>query len=130
LIRESQHRRVINEEIFVTEAEKRGFEKISLSRLSFDEQYDLFQNASVIAGFGGAEWANLVLANSDVKILNFVSESMSGFLGHINIGHSMGINKKTIVLRNANIEHPTLRESIQTPVKVNHGDFELGLSLL
>lgn len=130
LIRESKNRRAINGNIFLSEAVKRGFEPLNLSRLDFDEQHDLFQNASVIAGFGGAEWANLVLANSEVKILNFVSESMSWFLGHRNIGHSLGVNMNTIVLRNMPTQNQSFLDSIHTPVLVKPGDFNYGFDLL
>jgi hypothetical protein len=130
LIRESKKRTVLGLDLFRKEAKDCGFKEINPSKLNFLEQRELFQNASIIASFGGAEWANLAVANPELRAINFVSESMSWFLGHRNIAESLRIKMETVVLRNEQVEHNSFMDSIQTPLSAGVGDFSSGFDLI
>lgn len=56
------------EEVFV----KRGFEVVTLTGLSFEDQRDLFRSAGVIAGAHGAGLANLVFTASASRVFEIM----------------------------------------------------------
>ena len=48
---------------------KKGFSIISLSNLSFEDQINLFKNATDIVGLHGAGFANIIFCKSNTKVL-------------------------------------------------------------
>ena len=65
----SHLRRIINEIEVQEFLIKKGFSIISLSDLSFEDQINLFKNATDVVGLHGAGFANIIFCKSNTKIL-------------------------------------------------------------
>jgi capsular polysaccharide biosynthesis protein len=72
-------RSLINANEVADAAVRRGFISIDPGALSLAEQVALFSRAKVIAGGGGASFANLVFAPPGTKVVALVSEQLHDF---------------------------------------------------
>ena len=68
-------RKIINEEEVVDLLLNNGFKSISLSRLHFKDQVQLFNDARIIVGLHGAGFANVCFCEQGAKIIELKSKS-------------------------------------------------------
>jgi hypothetical protein len=67
-------RRIVNEEEILPILEKEGFEYVELEKLSFQEQADIFSQASAIAGPHGAGMTDILFAPRGIPVLELFAE--------------------------------------------------------
>jgi hypothetical protein len=95
--RTSSYRNVEGAEILETYLRGLGFNVIDPSQMSFFEQVIEFGNASVIVGYGGAAWANLLFAKPDTKIVSIVSRASFTNDVHLQIARLIGLEFSRVV---------------------------------
>lgn len=79
LLRGSSHRGLINETKCSEIAQSFGYEVVNPAKLAWDEQIQLFSNASALVGAGGAVMANYLFAAKNAQIISLSSEAARGF---------------------------------------------------
>lgn len=79
LLRGSSHRGLINESKCSEIAQSFGYEVVNPAKMAWDEQIQLFSNASALVGAGGAVMANYLFAAKDAQIISLSSEAARGF---------------------------------------------------
>jgi capsular polysaccharide biosynthesis protein len=80
-------RRLVNEEALLEALRPWGFEAYQLSKLSADEQIELFQQAEFVIGPHGAGFANLVYSPEDTKAIVLENSWNHSFMvDMINVG--------------------------------------------
>jgi len=83
-------RKFRNEDALITELEKRGYQSVELSKLSFREKATLFSQATDVIGLSGAGMMSLIFCPPETRIFeifpsNFITYSfatVSAFLEH------------------------------------------------
>ncbi len=68
-------RRIVNEEKLLEELKRRGYEVITNSKLSLQEQVKLFYNATHVIGPHGGGLSNIVFCDKGAKIMDIFSPS-------------------------------------------------------
>ena len=71
----TNQRVLVNEMRLLDQLASRGFQSVELSKLSFDEQVDLFSRAEAVIGVHGAGLSNLVFAPSGCLVIEIAGES-------------------------------------------------------
>ena len=72
-ISRNSSRRITNEKSVMDYLGKLGFEKVKCEKLSFEEQVNIFSDASVVIAPHGAGLTNLIFAKDNVKVLELRS---------------------------------------------------------
>jgi tetratricopeptide (TPR) repeat protein len=70
-------RAMLNEAAVIKKFRKAGFSVVDTSRMSLDEQIDLFADVEVIAGPGGAAITNALFAPRDAKVISLSSTDVT-----------------------------------------------------
>jgi len=91
-------RKIINNEEVKNNLINLGFKSITLSRLSFKHQVELFKNAKFIIGLHGAAFANIVFSKPGTKIIEIASHDSGDVI--LNLAESCKLNYKRIVEKN------------------------------
>ena len=89
---DSNYRKIINEDVLFCYLEKKGFEKIVMSKLTLLEQMSIFYNASIVISIHGAQLTNILFCNENVKIIEIVSKKMSNLLHYEDISKTFNLN--------------------------------------
>jgi len=89
---DSNYRKIINEDVLFCYLEKKGFEKIVMSRLTLLEQMSIFYNASIIISIHCDHLTNIIFCNENVKIIEIVSKKMSNLLHYEDISKTFNLN--------------------------------------
>ena len=71
----TNQRVLVNESKLLNRLVSRGFRSIELSKLSFDEQVDLFAHAEAVIGVHGAGLSNLVFAPAGCHVIEIAGQS-------------------------------------------------------
>jgi capsular polysaccharide biosynthesis protein len=79
LTRDNNKVRQYNNNEIEAVAKKLGFTFIDSSLLTLSEQYNIFNNASYIAGPTGASWTNLIFCKEHTKALIWMNENWGNF---------------------------------------------------
>ena len=90
-------RKILNENEVKNFLLKKGYSIIALSELSFDDQVNLFSNASNIIGLHGAGFANLVFCEPGTKVLELKSKN-AGFM-YANLAKKVSLQYNDISVR-------------------------------
>ena len=132
LTRGSSLRLVTGLDEFIDHSRHLGFIILDPTKLSLQEQCEIFQNAEIVASFGGAVWANLVFAHPKLKTLNFISQSMSWYLGHRHIAKTLGVRMITVAMDNDPVapQYTSFSDEIHTGLVADQKYLDLGLSKL
>jgi hypothetical protein len=89
---DTNYRRIINEDVLFSYLEKKGFEKIILSKLTLLEQMTIFYNASIVISIHGAQLTNILFCNENVKIIEIASKIMCNLLHYEHIAKTFNLN--------------------------------------
>ena len=79
LRRKSQHRGLLNEIEISRVAERLGLEIVEPGSMTFAQQLDLFSNAELVAGAGGAVMANYLMMAKDSRVIALTSRGLFDF---------------------------------------------------
>ena len=90
LTRSGAYRGLIQEESLIGEMIARGFEIIEPEKLSFREQVNLFRQASVVVGLGGAGMFNCIFCPTNSKVIS-VESTVEFAPWHANLFASCGL---------------------------------------
>ena len=71
----TNQRVLVNESELLNRLASRGFQSVELSKLSFDEQVDLFARAEAVIGVHGAGLSNLVFAPAGCHVIEIAGQS-------------------------------------------------------
>ena len=82
LARSSSSRGLENGDELIEVALSHGFESVDPGELSFAQQVDLFSNATLLLGVGGAAYANVIFAPPGARVLSMVAEQLHDFSMH------------------------------------------------
>ena len=69
----TNHRNLLDEKELLSELFLRGFKCYLLSTLSFEQQVELFQFASIVVGVHGAGFANIVFSPENIRVIEIAS---------------------------------------------------------
>lgn len=97
LLRSSGHRSVKNENKLSRIARREGMAIVDITKLSWTNQVNLFRNADLIVGAGGAIMANYLFAKKGASIIALVSRRSSTFTLPAQIASVAGANFKYFV---------------------------------
>ncbi len=115
---DGRSQRLISNEKDVAEClKKKGFESLTLSKLSFSEQVNFFHNADYIAGLHGAGFANTIFCKPNTKILEFRSITAGDAIKNL-------VAQNKLVYEDISSENKTLKYENQ------YGDIEVNIDLL
>jgi mannosyltransferase OCH1-like enzyme len=89
---DANYRKIINEDMLFNYLEKKGFEKIVMSKLTLLDQMTIFYNASIIVSIHGVQLTNILFCNDNVKIIEIVSKKMSNLLHFEDIAKTFNLN--------------------------------------
>jgi capsular polysaccharide biosynthesis protein len=101
-----------------------GFIAIDPSQLSFSEQIIEFGNASLIVGYGGAAWANLLFTRPDTKIVSIVSRASTTNDVHLQIASLLGLEFSRVVCDLTEVKLEKFYSAVYFRDFV-HSDFEI-----
>jgi hypothetical protein len=90
--RNSSYRNIEGAELLEAYLRGLGFTIIDPSQLSFSEQILEFGNASLVVGFGGAVWANLLFVRPDTKVVSIISRASAPNDVHLQISYLLGLD--------------------------------------
>ncbi len=97
LARSSSSRGLENGDELVEVALSHGLECVDPGQLSFAQQVDLFSNAALLLGVGGAAYANVIFASEGARALSMVSEQLHDFSMHSTMAELVGV-RMTLLL--------------------------------
>jgi capsular polysaccharide biosynthesis protein len=127
--RRSSYRNVEGSEILETYLVGLGFNLIDPSQLSFSEQMIEFGNASLIVGYGGAAWANLLFARPDARIVSIVSRASVTNDVHLQIAQLLGLEFSRVVCDLTEVKFEKFYSGIRFRDFV-HSDFKIDENVL
>ncbi|MFD1415593.1 glycosyltransferase family 61 protein [Oceanobacillus jeddahense] len=105
-------RKVANEGKLMELLTKKGFKKVVLSKLTVEEQIDIFSSAEVIISPNGAGLANLMFCQPGTKIIQLFTATSDEF---IKIGQYLDLDYRFLKCRNANpvsTEHEVIKNLV------------------
>jgi capsular polysaccharide biosynthesis protein len=106
-----------------------GFTIINPSHLSLIEQIAAFSNASIIVGYGGAAWANLLFVRPDTKIVSIVSRASVTNDVHLQISRLLGLEFTRLICDLAEVKFEKFYSYIFFRDFV-HSDFKISEEVL
>ncbi len=122
--RSSGYRSAESAEMLETYLRSLGFIAIDPSQLSFSEQIIEFGNASLIVGYGGAAWANLLFTRPDTKIVSIVSRASTTNDVHLQIASLLGLEFSRVVCDLTEVKLEKFYSAVYFRDFV-HSDFEI-----
>lgn len=120
LVRESGHRGLTNEAEIAELVKTHGFQIVNPAKLCFNEQLDLFQNAKILMGAGGAVMANYLFANSNARIFALASEAAKDFVLPAAISSISGAHFEYVFGKPVN-----QMNSFENRIEYIHADFKI-----
>lgn len=96
--RKDARRRITNEPELEEILEKYGFKSYELSRLSFREKIQLFNNAKVIIGTHGAGQTNVVFCKKGTHMLEFIPEGLI-LPYYYDLANHVGVNFNYLIFK-------------------------------
>ena len=85
-------RRNYNQDELIEIAKSFGFEVVFPENLTFLEQLQLFQSASLVVGASGAAWANMLFCKTGSRGLTWVFPEYRGFCAYSNLAKIVGLD--------------------------------------
>jgi hypothetical protein len=85
-------RRNYNQDELIEIAKSFGFEVVFPENLTFLEQLQLFQSASIVVGASGAAWANMLFCKAGSRGLTWVFPEYRGFCAYSNLAKIVGLD--------------------------------------
>jgi capsular polysaccharide biosynthesis protein len=80
LSRKSAHRGLLNEAELVETATAAGLEVVEPGTMTFEDQLELFSNASLVVGASGAVMANYLMMSRGSRVIALTSEALTDFI--------------------------------------------------
>ena len=108
-------RKILNEEDVVNLLKGRGFETVTLGKLNFKDQVQLFNQAKVIVGLHGAGFANISFCKINTKVIEFKNDA--------DVKQYENLSKKNNLVYNSIISEP-----LKFNYKNQHGHIEVPLN--
>lgn len=99
-LKRSGTRSLENTEEIEKELARKGFTFFRTESLTFEEQVNLFYNAEIIIGAGGAAFANVLFVNPKCQIICMVSEHNKEFCIFSNLAKIQGASYMNLVGKN------------------------------
>ena len=94
----NKHRKIINSDEVRKLLTSFGFESITLSEHTFEQQVKIFQNADSIVGLHGAGFANIVFSNPGTKLLEI--QTLTAGNACANLAKKCKLNYQNIIEKN------------------------------
>ena len=91
---EFNHCKIINHEEVWGFLKNKGFKKLKLTEINFNEQVSLFNNANIIIGAHGAGLTNIIFSNPETKIIEIQpKKQLNEFFTHISKVNKLNYNR-------------------------------------
>ena len=116
-------RKIINEDEVKDFLIKKGFSIITLSNLSFNQQVNLFSNASQIVGLHGAGFANLTFCNPKTFVLEIKPETAGPVIG--NLAKNLKLNFAEISIKPEKYFNHDQQGLIKVPINLLEKKLEI-----